>query len=103
MILEKGPVMQRRRLNNAPGSTPGAVRALIQKGILNETQKEVLRSPIKAAPKTRKSVPVLTAAQDKAVTAIIRSLEQESPKPFLLHGVTASGKTEVYMLSLIHI
>jgi primosomal protein N' (replication factor Y) len=100
IILEKGPIMLRRRLSSAPGSTPGAVRALIQKGILNETQKEVLRSPIKRTSKTGKPVPVLTPEQDKAVTTIIRSLEQEAPKPFLLHGVTASGKTEVYMRAI---
>lgn len=97
ILLEKGPKMPRRRLTNAPGSTSGAVRALIQKGILNETQKEVLRSPIKAISNTRKPMPVLTREQDKAVTAIVSSLDNVSPAPFLLHGVTASGKTEVYM------
>ena len=40
VILEKGPVMRRRHLNNAPGSTYGAVRALIQKGILKEAKKK---------------------------------------------------------------
>lgn len=97
IILEKGPVMPRRRLNKAPGSTPGAVRALIQKGILNEMQREVLRSPIKKIPRTRRPVPVLTPEQETAVTTIVDSLDQAWPKPFLLHGVTASGKTEVYM------
>lgn len=100
IILEKGSKMPRKRLSNAPGSTSGAVRALIQKGILNEVQKEVLRSPIKRIPKTRKPVPVLTPEQDRAVSAIIGSLDDASPKPFLLHGVTASGKTEVYMQAI---
>jgi primosomal protein N' (replication factor Y) len=96
-ILSKGPVMSRRHLNNAVGSTSGAVRALINKGILTETRREVLRSPLKKISKTQKPAPVLTPEQDKAVKTIIESLDQVSPKPFLLHGVTASGKTEVYM------
>lgn len=38
---------------------------------------------------------ILTEAQRQAVTQIINKLE--TPSVFLLHGVTGSGKTEVYM------
>lgn len=39
----------------------------------------------------------LTPEQQKAVDEISEALETGSPVGFLLHGVTASGKTEVYM------
>ncbi len=39
----------------------------------------------------------LTAAQREAVTAVDAAVQAGGFQPFLLHGVTASGKTEVYL------
>ncbi|HWP06722.1 MAG TPA: primosomal protein N' [Polyangiaceae bacterium] len=41
--------------------------------------------------------PKLTPAQENAVGAIILRLERSEKRAFLLEGVTASGKTEVYL------
>uniref|UniRef100_A0A7C4M2M6 Replication restart protein PriA n=1 Tax=candidate division CPR3 bacterium TaxID=2268181 RepID=A0A7C4M2M6_UNCC3 len=40
---------------------------------------------------------VLTSQQEKAFDKISKSLESNTPSTFLLHGVTNSGKTEVYL------
>ncbi len=40
---------------------------------------------------------VLTAAQRAAVQAADEAVRGEDPRPLLLHGVTGSGKTEVYL------
>ena len=48
--------------------------------------------------KNDKSVPFLpTQDQDKSIKRISQALDKKEGKVFLLHGVTASGKTEVYM------
>ena len=39
----------------------------------------------------------LNAAQQAAVDAVLTGMEEDSPKKWLLYGVTGSGKTEVYM------
>ncbi|MDB4490772.1 primosomal protein N' [bacterium] len=39
----------------------------------------------------------LNEEQDEAYQTISKSLHSEKPKPILLHGITGSGKTEVYL------
>ncbi len=46
--------------------------------------------------------PELTSAQRQAVEALTHALESQSPQAFLLDGVTASGKTEVYLHAVEH-
>lgn len=75
-----------------PGAS-GAVSALIKKGYITEQGFVTFRSPFKGE-LPRDESPELTPAQSAAVEAI------SSGKPgevFLLHGVTGSGKTEVYL------
>ncbi|HEY6725359.1 MAG TPA: primosomal protein N' [Polyangiaceae bacterium] len=46
--------------------------------------------------------PELTEAQARAVAALTEALDQRTPRAFLLDGVTASGKTEVYLHAAEH-
>jgi len=46
---------------------------------------------------------VLTPAQAAAVDVLERALDQGGFQPFLLHGVTGSGKTEVYLRAMEHV
>ena len=39
----------------------------------------------------------LNADQQHAVETLVAALDDPTPRPFLLHGVTGSGKTEVYL------
>jgi primosomal protein N' (replication factor Y) len=40
---------------------------------------------------------VLTPDQDSAIDVILGELNSATPKPCLLHGITGSGKTEIYL------
>ncbi len=76
-----------------PGAE-GAVSALIKKGLIAEEDCVTFRRP---AIKSRESIPVkLTAEQHKAVETVSEGM-QKGDGVYLLHGVTGSGKTEVYM------
>jgi primosomal protein N' (replication factor Y) len=47
--------------------------------------------------------PVLTAEQNTAVNEILAQMEKGDNTPVLLHGVTGSGKTEVYLQIISHV
>ncbi len=104
-LLERGSsVMEGDASGLLRRTCPDAVRALIRKGILASKKVEVMRSPFtdaQAAPPQAGRPPLhLTPDQDRAVSAITAAFDQRSPRPILLHGVTASGKTEVYMRAI---
>lgn len=50
----------------------------------------------------RDTAPRLNVHQSAAVAAMIGALDERNRKAFLLHGVTASGKTEVYIHAVAH-
>lgn len=67
-----------------------AIKALREKGVLRESEVHERRTPLSTLKRENKSVD-LTPAQSDAVNKIAGK-----SGVFLLHGVTGSGKTEVY-------
>ena len=91
--------MEMRELADRAGARSIApVQQLVRKGLLSELHRDVVSAPrpFGAAAHIDTVVPRLSAAQAQAVEHLVGQLDGGF-SVHLLHGVTGSGKTEVYL------
>ena len=80
-----------------------AVNALCKKGFAKIFEITIERNPLKNKRVKRSEAFTMTAEQAVAVGAITSAADEGRFANFLLHGVTGSGKTEVFMQSIDHV
>ncbi len=78
------------------GFSAAVVKALIDKGGLRREYLPISRYSYGHYVPENQDIPVLTAEQDVALGEI-RANKKDKNRPVLLHGVTGSGKTEIYL------
>lgn len=76
--------------------TAGVIRALEEQCILQIERVRSYRNPIHAMKQGEYDIH-LNEVQKNAVAVILENTKSPHPKTCLIHGVTGSGKTEVYM------
>ena len=79
------------------GATRGRLNKLIKAGLLDAREEQVWRDSLRDFDFVPDSAPKLTPDQAAAWRRIRPALQRGDGKPFLLHGVTGSGKTEIYL------
>ena len=79
-----------------------AAKALESKNMVRRTQLRLQRDPLGGRVFSQETPTVLTAEQKACVGAVQDAIGSNVPQVFLLHGVTGSGKTEVYLNALAY-
>jgi primosomal protein N' (replication factor Y) (superfamily II helicase) len=80
--------------------TSSVVRTLEKRGIVEVFPREIRRDPLAHIDLLKPDPISLNAEQQNALEQILARMEEHKYATFLLHGVTGSGKTEIYIRAM---
>ncbi len=87
-------LLQQTRSSRSP------LQTLVKKGVLILETAVQKRDPFANSSFIRTEPLELMPAQQDALNLVREMMKEDAPKPILLHGVTGSGKTEVYLQAI---
>ncbi|MCM3365692.1 primosomal protein N' [Bacillus safensis] len=90
-------------LQQQTGASSQTLKTFIQEGLLTESYEEVYRDPYHDREFTPSASLDLTPEQREAAKHIHQAVSEDQHETFLLHGVTGSGKTEIYLQTIDHV
>lgn len=101
-MLAHGEPIALQRIVEEAQTTSGTVRALADKGLIALREVEHNRDPYAGRSFKQTAAMTLTGEQQAVFGEISAAVDARDSRVFLLHGVTGSGKTEVYLQSIQH-
>lgn len=101
-VLRGHGAMTLAELKERTGCSDSPVRTLEKNGWVKIEESTIQRDPHAGMELLRSEPFALMAEQQSALDTITEAMDREKPGPVLLHGVTGSGKTEVYLQAIQH-
>ncbi len=100
-LREYGGRLSQAELMRISGIGRSSLLSLVRKGYIRLVDTEKFRDPFAGRVFSKPSRVQLNREQEKALQAIVQAMEGERHDVFLLHGITGSGKTEVYLRAIV--
>ena len=91
------PVVPLKELNLAYSGAGRAIKSLAAHGLVFCREEQVFRDPFGEEPPFFPAPDQLSDEQQTALAELLPAISRRSFTTFLLHGVTGSGKTEIYL------
>jgi primosomal protein N' (replication factor Y) (superfamily II helicase) len=92
-----GRLLPLQKILQTAGTSHAVARSLERKGLVEIVPLQIERIPLDLDQQGKRELLTLTKAQDEALIRLKQMLQRREPAKCLLHGVTGSGKTEIYL------
>ncbi len=102
-LCASGGTVELAHLTGQAGFSRSVIHGLEDKGLVVVEDREVRRDPFAQIPLEEGPGHEPTAQQAEAIRTLKETVDGGPSEPFLLHGVTGSGKTLVYIELLSHV
>ncbi len=96
-LLAEGGTMTRRQADRQYQVKKPVIDSLVKEGILTVTREKKYRNPLESAEQQPDVLKVLNEEQRGIVEDFAKEYKNGLRRPYLLYGITGSGKTEVFI------
>ena len=102
-LAGSGGTVELAHITGQAGFSRGVIRGLEEKGLARVEDREVERDPFASIPLDEDRAHTPTDRQADVIGTLTSAFDAGPDEPFLVHGVTGSGKTLVYIELLEHV
>ena len=99
-VIEQAEVVRWRELQERTATTDRTIQQLVDRGFLQVTFENTDRDPYANEHFVSSVAIQLNTEQKNALEMVVQAVDARDNRPILLHGVTGSGKTEVYLQAI---